>query len=202
MRVSFVVEDLAHAQLVPPLFRRIAREAGVEIDPRRPVVPMGGVGPTLRGLRQLLADIRVGVVPLPDLIVIGLDADCGPQGNRSQQVERACALEQYQGAFLTAEPDPHVEIWYFADPECVQTLLQIPDLPTVPTVRCRKDEYKDRLRSVVRSGGSPAPLGGVEYGPAIAKHMDLYRAGRNVASLGRFVNSARSICAGQSAAPR
>ncbi len=93
---------------------------------------------------------------------------------------------------ITAEPDPHVEIWYVADPEYVQQLLRTPDRPPIPDIRCRKQEYKDRLRSIVRSSGAPTPLGGVEYGPEIATGMDLYNAGRNVASLRRFVDEARA----------
>ena len=94
---------------------------------------------------------------------------------------------------ITAEPDPHIEIWYLADPECIQKLLRTPNRPTIPDIRCKKLEYKDRLRSVARSSGAPTPLGGVEYGPEIAASMDLYRASRNVASFGRFVDEARSV---------
>lgn len=191
MRVLYVLEDNAHAQFVPPLFRRIAGEEGVELDARE-LTPMGGAGRTIRGLRQLLADIRGGSIEQPDAIVVGIDADCGQQGERTRQVSRACALEGYKGLVITAEPDPHIEIWYVADPEYVQQLLRTPDRPPIPDIRCRKQEYKSRLRSIVRSSGAPTPLGGVEYGPEIAASMDLYRASRNVASFGRFVEEART----------
>jgi hypothetical protein len=192
MRVLYVLEDQAHAQFVPRLFRRIAEAEGVDLD-NRELTPMGGAGRTIGGLRQLLADVRAGSIAQPDAIVVGIDADCGTQGERAQQVRRACELEQYAGSVLTAEPDPHIEIWYVADPNYVQQLLQTPDRPPIPNIRCRKQEYKDRLRSIVRSSGDPTPLGGVEYGPEIAAGMDLYDAGRNVASLRRFVDDARSF---------
>ena len=192
MRVLYVLEDNAHAQFVPPLFRRIAGEEGVELDARE-LTPMGGAGSTVRGLRQLLVDLRSGSVEQPDAIVVGIDADCGQQGDRTQQVNRVRTVERYEGLVLTAEPDPHIEIWYVADPEYVQQLLRTPDRPPIPDIRCRKQEYKDRLRSIVRSSGAPTPLGGVEYGPEIAAGMDLYRASRNVASFGRFVEEARSV---------
>ena len=191
MRVLYVLEDNAHAQFVPPLFRRIAGEEGVELDARE-LTPMGGAGSTVQGFRQLLVDLRSGSIEQPDAIVVGIDADCGQQGDRTQQVSRACALEGYEGLVITAEPDPHIEIWYLADPECIQKLLRTPNRPTIPDIRCKKLEYKDRLRSVARSSGAPTPLGGVEYGPEIAASMDLYRASRNVASFGRFVDEARA----------
>ena len=195
MQILYVLEDNAHAQFVPPLFARIAHEAQVELDARE-LAPMGGAGRTIGGLRQLLADIRTGIVEHPDGIVVGIDADCGAQGDREREVHRACELEQYEGTVIVAEPDPHIEIWYLADPECIQQLLRIAYRPRDPAVRCRKQEYKDQLRSVVAESGAPTPLGGVEYGPEIAAEMDLYRAGRNVASLRRFVEAARDLLRG------
>ena len=153
---------------------------------------MRGDGRTISGLRRLLADIRTGSPTRPDLIVVGIDADCSSRGERDRQVRRACELEGYEGDVIVAEPDPHIEIWYLADPVLLQQLLQTPSLSAIPDIRCKKDEYKKELRSIALSSGAPAPLGGVEYGPEIAEGMDLYRAGRSVASLGRFVDAARA----------
>ena len=194
MLVRYVLEDLAHAEFVPALFRRIARDVGVDVDERIPGY-MSGAGTTISELRQLLGDINAGVTDRPDLIVVGIDADCGQQGDRERQVERACELEHYQGTVLTAEPDPHIEIWYLSDPVFVQQLQQTLERPSVPTVRCKRQEYKDRLRSTVLSSGVRPALGGIEYGTEIAERMDLYRAGRNVSSLKRFVDAARGQCA-------
>ena len=194
MRVHYVLEDLAHARFVPPMFGRIANDEGLVLE-QGEGLPEGGAGRAISALRQVLADIRDGTVDQPDLIVVSIDADCGQQGNRARQVERACERERYPGSVLIAEPDPHIEIWYLADPQWVQQLLQTAERPTIPTVRCKKDEYKERLRSAVLSSGAPAPLGGIEYGPEIAQGMDLYRASRNVSSLARFVDAARDQCA-------
>ena len=191
MRAVYVLEDNAHELFVPPLFRRLATEAGTELNEQVPG-PMGGAGRTIAGLRQLLADIRLGVSERPDVIVVGIDADCSRHGERSRQVERACTLERYESMVIVAEPDPHIESWYLADPACVQQLLRIPARPSHPDAGCRKQEHKDRLRSIVRSSGAPTPLGGVEYGPEIVAGMSLYRAGRNAPSLRRFTVEARA----------
>ena len=152
---------------------------------------MGGAGRTIAGLRQLLVDIRSGVVDQPDAIVVGVDADCD-QGDRRRQVERAVELEEYKGAVLTAEPDPHIEAWYLADAAYLQELLRTSERPATPRARCRKDEYKNQLRAIVRSSGAPAPLGGVEFGPEIAEGMSLFRAVRDVPSFRQFVDEARA----------
>ena len=193
MNVHYVLEDVAHARFVPAMFERIAAEFDVKLQISGGS-PEGGASRAVKALRQLLADIRTGIYDQPDVIVLGIDADCGQQGNRSQQAERARQQEHYQGTLLTAEPDPHIEIWYLADPAFVQQLLQIPQLPPTPTEHCKKDEYKEQLRTAVLSSGAPAPLGGVEYGPEIAMGMDLYRAMKNVPSLSRFVEAAREQC--------
>ena len=194
MRVHYVLEDVAHARFIPAMFKRVAEEFEIELQTSGGS-PEGGASRAVKALRQVLADIRGGIFEQPDLIVLGIDADCGQQGNRAQQVERACERERYQGTVLIAEPEPHIEIWYLADPAYVQQLLQIPQLPPNPTEHCKKDEYKEQLRSAVLSSGVPAPLGGVEYGPEIATGMDLYRASKNVPSLSQFVDAAREQCA-------
>lgn len=194
MRVVYVLEDGAHEQFVPPLFRRLAGDASVELA-EQVLRPMGGAGRTIDGLRRLLAEIRLGVVEQPDAIVVGIDADCSERGERGRQVARARQREDYLGVVVVAEPEPHIESWYFADTAAFQRLLRVADLPPAPSVRCRKDDYKDRLREAVRSGGGPAPLGGVEYGPEIAAAMNVHRAGRSTPSLRRVVDDARACLA-------
>lgn len=194
MRVVYVLEDAAHAQFVPPLFRRLAVNASVDLTARE-LPPMGGAGRTIDGLRRLLRDIRTGVAEQPDAIVVGIDADCSGRGERSRQVVRACQREDYAGLVVVAEPEPHIESWYFADTAAFQRLLRVADLPPAPSVRCRKDDYKYRLREAVRSGGGPAPLGGVEYGPEIVEEMNISHATGRVRSLRRFVDDARACLA-------
>ena len=191
MRVVYVLEDHAHARFVPPLFRRLAAEAGAELTERE-LSPTGGAGNALRELRRLLADFRLDAADPPEAIVVGIDADCGQQGDRVLQVERVRSRERYEGRVIVAAPEPHVEAWYLADPAFVQQLLHVPDRPAVPDARCHKREHKDRLRAIVRSSGAPAPLGGVEYGPEIVADMNLHRAGRNAPSLRRFTGEARA----------
>ena len=191
MQVLHVAEDNAHAEFVPPLFSRLAAEFHVELSSRT-LPPMRGDGRAIIGLRGLLVDIRAGAIRRPDAIIVGIDADCGP-GERRRQVSRACEVEGYDGVVLTAEPDPHIEAWYLADPAFVQGLLRTSNRPATPRARCKKDEYKNQLRETVQSSGAPAPLGGVEYGPEIAEGMDLYRACRDVPSFGHFVDGARAL---------
>ena len=195
MRVVYVLEDTAHAQFVPPLFRRLAGEASVDLN-EQPLRPMGGVGRTIDGFRKLIGDIRLGAVEQPDAIVAGIDADCSGRGARRELVARACERAGYLGVVAVAEPEPHIESWYFADAAAFQRLLGVPDLPRAPSAHCRKDDYKNRLREAVRSGGGPAPLGGVEYGPEIVEAMNVHRAGRNAPSLRRFVDDARACLRG------
>lgn len=199
MRVVYVLEDAAHAQFVPPLFRRLAVNASVDLTARE-LPPMGGAGRTIDGLGRLLRDIRTGIAEQPDAIVVGIDADCSERGERSRQVARARQREDYSGLVLVAELEPHIESWYFAaDAAAFQRLLRVADLPPAPSVRCRKDDYKDRLRRAVRSGGGPAPLGGVEYGPEIVEEMNISHATGRVRSLRRFVDDARAALRGYAA---
>lgn len=201
MHVLYFLEDNAHAKFVPVLFRRLADEAGVDLI-EKDYGPMGGAGPTIKSIRQMLVDIESDSELQPDALVVGIDADCSQRGERSRQVRDASKFEHYGGMLVVAEPEPHIESWYLADPTCIQRLLRIPDIPPAPDTRCRKQDYKNQLRSTVRSSGRPAPLGGVEYGQEIASTMNLYRAGRNVPSLRRFVRDARECLRGYAARRR
>lgn len=191
MHVLYFLEDNAHTQFVPVLFRRLADEIGVDLI-EKDYGPMGGAGPTIRGIRQLLVDIESNIELRPDAIVVGIDADCSVHGARREQVTRVCERGGYSGDVVVAEPEPHVESWYFADAEAFQRLLRVSGLPPAPSVHCRKDDYKDRLREAVRSGREPARLGGVEYGPELVAQMNIPRAAGRVRSLGRFVDEARA----------
>ncbi len=63
--------------------------------------------------------------------------------------------------------------------------------PTPGRKTCERGRYKAMLAKAVHDAGHPSTLGGVEFAAELADAMDLYRAGRNEKSLGRFLDDAR-----------
>ena len=132
---------------------------------------MRGDGRTISGLRRLLADIRTGSPTRPDLIVVGIDADCSSRGERDRQVRRACELEGYEGDGIVAEPDPHIEIWYLADPVLLQQLLQTPSLSLYRTFVARRTSTR-RNCAQSRCGGAPPAAPSSRRGAARGRASD------------------------------
>jgi len=61
-----------------------------------------------------------------------------------------------------------------------------------PAIKCDKNHYKNLLKKTFTDQNVFPPLGGIEYGPDVAKTMDLYSAGIADHSLRDFVDQVRS----------
>ncbi len=68
--------------------------------------------------------------------------------------------------------------------------VQIQAVP--PAAKCDKGHYKKLLKDVFSQHNLFPPLGGVEYGPGVAKTMDLYAAGAADHALRDFVDQTRN----------
>lgn len=189
MNLLYFVEDAAQENLVCALVSRAGMLAGCDTGSWTGSVRVGhGKGGTITAFDTFLRDI--GRDPLPELLVVCVDADCA--GNKTRQaLHQVIQHRNYAGAVLLAVPDPHVERWYMADPVALQLVAGCPGLPPVPPARCRKDLFKAALRKAFVDGGIEPVLGGSEFADDIVGRMDLYRARQNDASLDRFFRDAQ-----------
>ena len=64
--------------------------------------------------------------------------------------------------------------------------------PVLPAKKCDHEGYKIALERAVWEGNEIVTLGGLEFGPEIAKNMDLYRAGKADGALKHFVSDLRA----------
>jgi hypothetical protein len=138
-----------------------------------------GHGAVVQEFTQYLRDLkRQG--GLPDLVVIGTDANCkGYNGRRAQLPLEDCPVPA-----VVAIPDPHIERWLLLDGAACKAALgqgcQAPDH------KCARDRYKEALNRAVMNAGIVPSLGGIEFAEDIVQAMDLDRAARADASLKRF----------------
>jgi len=98
--VAAFVEDFAHRQEIGALINRVAEEFGIEIEldwrnARR------GHGQVVREFKEYLRDLR-RQGSLPDLVVIGTDANCKGLVDRSAQIP----VDESPVAVVLAIPDP------------------------------------------------------------------------------------------------
>lgn len=88
-------------------------------------------------------------------------------------------------------PDPHVELWYLANPQGLGSALGAN--VSLPRKKCQRDRYKKLLVDALRQAGRIVRLGGAEFAEEIVSAMDLYRAAKNAPSLGSFIDDVRSV---------
>lgn len=187
--VAAFVEDFAHRQVIGALIGRVAGQLGIEVEvdwrnARR------GHGQVVRELREYLRDIsKQG--NLPDLVMIGTDANCKGLVERSKQMP----TDMSPVPTVLAVPDPHIERWLMLDGAAFKAALgqgcQAPDQ------KCSRDRYKETLiRAIVNAGVTPN-LGGIEFAEDIVSAMNLKRAAKADPSLRRFLDDLRRALRGE-----
>lgn len=194
LRIGYFLEDIGQEKFIRALVQRVAAGVGYAALELRDEVrnAAGGSGQALAQFEQFLERRKQGRESDFDVLVVAIDSNCVGAAQRSQDILARARQKGYLGLMVCATPDPHIEKWYLADPQGFQARFQSPHLATVPRSKCERDRYKRALVQALGDAGVEAPLGGAEYGEDIVAGMDLYRAGKNDAALGRFVSDLRS----------
>lgn len=190
-RVVVFMEDSAQEALIPPLFMRLATEEGVssnQID-IRVLNARGGV--PLHAFKQFVKDARKQRSLYADLLIVGSDANCKGFAERRNMVLKVITKSPYPEV-VTAIPDPHVERWYMLDPAAISRAVGARMAVATPAYKCAKNHYKNLLHRVFLENDIAPPLGGIEYGPLIAQHMDLYTAAKQDHGLADFIDRVRA----------
>ena len=187
--VTFFLEDNAQESIIPPLFKRLIVENGMEPDCFELLILHSRGGKSISALKSYLEDAKKRGMSPADCAVIGSDANC-----KGFLKKREILWEEAKGLSLTLVtviPDPHIERWFLLDPAAFSTAVGENLVPHVPPYKCEKNEYKNRLKEAFK-GSKISPLsGGIEYGPEIAANMDLYKVLKQDAGLEDFINQTK-----------
>jgi hypothetical protein len=189
-RVAVFAEDRGHEEFLGAVIERIATEIGLDVE-MRVQSARGGHGRALRELK-LFQRVLLGSlsgVPLPALIVIGIDSNCQSVAAMRQSIQDILD-QRLRDRTVVACPEPHVERWYLADP--VAFSEAVGPAPTLGKTKCEKDRYKAILARAVSDAGHVSPQGGLEFAREIVAHMDWYRAGKSTGSLKLFLDDLRA----------
>ena len=187
--VEFFVEDRAHEEVLVPLVEQIARIENVHLRCRVRNA-RGGHSRVMRSFEryQILRTKGMGDMEVPDLLVVAIDGNCTSFTETRNRIQRA-THSPFVHRLVTACPDPHIERWYLADPQSFETAVGT--RPSVSRRKCARGYYKQMLADAVARAGYPPTLGGIEFGRELANAMDLFRAGKNDASLKAFFDDLR-----------
>ncbi len=187
MRVLLIVEDPAQEKLIGALVHRIARESHLSLSLDVRISPRG-YGGVLEELRQLAKDYTNERIFLPDVIIVGVDANCKGLSERREDVHNAAGSVLLPFLAL-AIADPHIERWYLLDGEAFKNILgrgcQAPDQ------KCEKDRYKQLLVQAILDCGVDPLLGGVEYAEDLVAKMDFQRVCNLDRPFENFIQDAR-----------
>lgn len=189
--VDLFAEDQAHELFVSALLRRIFGEAGlpVHLNVRSAV---GGHGRALTELRTYQRAVLRGAAGLsrPELLVVMIDANCQGLVEARNGILGEITAEA-AGDTVVACPDPHIERWFFADPEAFVRVVGVDQQPGKK--KCERGTYKTMLRDAVSRAGHFPTLGGLEFAQDLVREMNLYHAGRNEPSLGALIDGLRAF---------
>jgi hypothetical protein len=189
--VDLFAEDRAHEAFVSALARRVFTEecCPLQLQVRSAV---GGHGRAITEMKnyQRLLSRRVLGLSRPDLVVVTIDANCRGLVNARNDVLDALD-HTVAGEAVVACPDPHIERWFFADPDAFERAVGVRQEPGKR--KCDRDRYKRMLREAVERAGHPPLLDGVEFANDVVREMDLYRAGGNEPSLGALIDGVRAF---------
>ncbi len=186
--IAFFVEDFAHREFLKALVQRLADGYGIEIamnwrNARR------GHGAVITELKQFLRDLQRGQVVLPDLLVVGTDANCKGMAERLRQITD---LTNHVGVpTVCAVPDPHIERWLLVDSSAFKQALG--KGCDAPDQKCERSRYKRLLADAIRASGVTPSLGGIEFSEDIVQAMDLARIGTKDPSLDHFLGNLRNV---------
>lgn len=185
--LMLIVEDHAQRVFISALIDRVAREhdVGVQAQVR---IASGGAAGVLMEVQRLEQDIALGLISVPDILVVALDANCHGRAARRGEVDEAAA--DLAVDLVHAIPDPHIERWLLLDGQAFRAVLGRGC--AAPDQKCERDRYKRLLADAVQQAGVRPLLGGVEYAADIAAEMDLNRAARADRGFAQFIDELRS----------
>ena len=189
--VTFFLEDSAQEAFIPPLVSRLVEGEGLSLDEFEFSVLSARGGGSIRALKEYVRDVKRRKTAVPEALVVGVDGNCKGFADRRKQIEGIAGAEIFP-AVVTAVPDPHVERWYLLDAPALSNAVGVPVAPVPPKAKCEKGHYKKLLRDTFAESGVTPPLGGIEYGPDVARDIDLYEAGKLDPALQDFVDRARA----------
>lgn len=190
IRLGYFLEDVGQEAFLVALVKRIAQDAGLQTDDltHDPRSVVGGRGTAVSELQRFLLDVRRGHEIPFDVLIVAIDGNCWGYAERRDQIRHVVERAEYPGVVVCAIPDPHVERWYLVDAQCLRQVIGTEVQPEVPAYKCERGRYKYALREVLRQAGIVAPLGGAEFGPDVARELNMYIVGRADAAFRHFVD--------------
>ena len=189
--VGLLAEDTAQLRFLSPMVERVAADLGTEA--KLNVVSARGGIPTMRAALSFhMEQAAKGRIEADDVLLVAQDANRRGFSAISRELRDILEAGGYYGTTVLAVPDPYIEAWYLADPQSLQTLTSSARALRTPQRGSRDRRYKDELSAIIAELSGDATANDDEFTLQIVSAMNLYRAGRNVPSLGSFINELRS----------
>jgi len=185
--LTLFCEDSFHEKFIGALLQRFGVDYGVSVTARF-LSSQGGLSRMHNEFKVFLRDLARQQQPLPDAIIVAVDANCQGYNGRKDLMDAVLTpYPEFQQLVSYAIPDPHIERWMLVDPLAFQAVFDRGC--TLPAIKCAKNEYKKLLRKEILASGIEAPLGGEEYAEDIVKAMNLGQVEVREASLGLFLKT-------------
>ncbi len=181
--VDFFGEDAGHELFFRAISRRLTKELGLPALEIRTRSSRGGHG---HAISQLRASFKVPIGPPGDLLVVLIDANGDGWAQRRAEIEPEVEASPYPRSVIGC-PEPEIEAWLTADPKALKKSLDVTLLPAGTGLV----DHKARLSLSLREAGIAVLSDVMEIAHEVVPEIDLYRAGKESASLRHFVDGLR-----------
>jgi hypothetical protein len=189
--ITLFCEDSFHEKFIGALLKRFVQENHTSVSPTF-LSSQGGLSRIHGELKEFLRDLARDRQPLPDSVIVVVDANCeGYNGRKALMDGILVHFPQFQQLVSYAIPDPHIERWMLVDAQAFQAVFGRGC--TLPAVKCAKDEYKKLLRREIRESGIEAPLGGEEFAEDLVMAMNLGQVETREPSFGLFLKNLKAL---------
>jgi len=188
--VIFFLEDGAQEALIPHLVERLISEESKNPDDYCLRVLLSRRR-FYSAYKDFIKQVKKRASLDADVLIVGSDGNCNGFAKRRSQLLEVKGTMPYPQV-IAAIPDPHIERWYLLDNQALAKAADVPVQAIPPSAKCDKSHYKKLLKDAFAKQGLFPPLGGAEYGPRVAKFMDLYLAGTLDHALRDFIDQVRA----------
>jgi hypothetical protein len=187
--IGLFVEDDAHKEFVTALVNRFTREYEIAATIHERIVT-GGHGKVINEFERYLKDLHRHGEGYFDGVIVATDANCEGFLKRLKELKR---IDRHHsiGEIIYAIPDPHVERWFLLDSAAFRQILGRGC--KAPDQKCRRDRYKQALRTAIAEAGVTPLLGGIEYAESLVEVLDLKRVEKLDKSLRHFLRALRGV---------
>lgn len=174
LRVLYFLEDRAQDAFIKALVIKIAKQESIHPSRLIHEIRSARGGSRVRvDFKKFIKDTAKSTAYNVDLLVVAVDGNCKGYKEQIRNLEKYIKPNHpFSNKVVYAIPDPHIERWYIMDQRAFKEGVGIEQAPQLPTYKCQKGYYKNKLNQTLKEADVNSLLGGAEFGERIVESIE------------------------------